>query len=379
MSKLRTSLLLAFLLSGSVFAEDIKIVGTLTQHVHPTVKLSKSLTHKRLMSSKTKDIVLLKIQLSETEKQRLSLKAKQALSLHSKVNTSVLGEKKSKLPGNVQLGMNDVPVLDQGPHGSCVTFAVSAAIDALLNNGDYISQLCQLQLGNYLEMNGYQPSGWEGSLGRKVLAQMETFGFVTKDDQENNGCGGLTSYPADDPETPTSTITPEAYRQMSHALVDPNEENYILWDSIFDINQAVFDRRDPQGVLDEVKSSLNAGDRLAFGVLLWDVDLGVAGAVGSHVANFDTWVLTPEIARDVYLRRDAEGGHEMVITGYDDNAVAIDDKGREHQGLLTIRNSWGTSIGNRGDFYMTYDYFKMFVIEVDRIRIRTVESENASH
>ena len=61
-------------------------------------------------------------------------------------------------------------------------------------------------------------------------------------------------------------------------------------------------------------------------------------------------------------------GHEMIITGYDDRAVAIDDHGRAHKGLLTLRNSWGALAGDKGDFYMSYDYFKAFVMEVQRIR-----------
>ena len=31
-------------------------------------------------------------------------------------------------------------------------------------------------------------------------------------------------------------------------------------------------------------------------------------------------------------------GHEMVIVGYDDNATAVDNTGKEHRGLLKLRN-----------------------------------------
>lgn len=44
--------------------------------------------------------------------------------------------------GAVELGMNSVPVLDQGSYGTCVTFATTAAMDAVLGLGDYISQQC---------------------------------------------------------------------------------------------------------------------------------------------------------------------------------------------------------------------------------------------
>jgi C1A family cysteine protease len=99
------------------------------------------------------------------------------------------------------------------------------------------------------------------------------------------------------------------------------------------------------------------------------------GAVGTHNAKDDTWVLTPEIARDIYLRPQF-GGHEMVITGYDDNAASVDDQGREHKGLFTLRNSWGDQFGDKGNFYMSYDYFKVLSIEVQRIRAIEMSSDD---
>ena len=65
-------------------------------------------------------------------------------------------------PSEIQLGMNGVPVLDQGRFGTCVTFADTAAVDAALGKGDYISQLCLLQFGNYVTQHAYglQRLGW---------------------------------------------------------------------------------------------------------------------------------------------------------------------------------------------------------------------------
>jgi C1A family cysteine protease len=61
------------------------------------------------------------------------------------------------------------------------------------------------------------------------------------------------------------------------------------------------------------------------------------------------------------------GGHELVVTGYDDKAVAYDQEGRKHQGLLILRNSWSDEVGDHGEYYMSYDYFKMYVMEVQEI------------
>lgn len=129
--------------------------------------------------------------------------------------------------------------------------------------------------------------------------------------------------------------------------------------------------------INEIKSALNEHDRVTLGVFLIDFDLGTAGAAGTHMTNFDTWVLTPEIARNIYLRP-LFGGHEMIITGYDDDAVAIDDQGRQYKGLFTLRNSSGEHLENKGDVYMSYDYFKVLVNEAQRIRTLPSENENPS-
>ena len=51
----------------------------------------------------------------------------------------------------------------------------------------------------------------------------------------------------------------------------------------------------------------------------------------------DTWALTKGLETPPY----EVGGHEMVITGYDDNAFALDDQGQKHRGLLTLRKLMG--------------------------------------
>ena len=57
----------------------------------------------------------------------------------------------------------------------------------------------------------------------------------------------------------------------------------------------------------------------------------------------------------------------MIITGYDDKAVAYDLNGKQHVGLLTLRNSWSENAGDNGNYYMTYDYFKKYASEAQAI------------
>ena len=341
-------LLLAAAVSTPLCAQDIKVVGTVSHSV-------KTLAHSHLKSSPSRSIKLLKVELSKPAEHAISKRTTLLANQDAHLNSP------SRFPSKVDLGMNEVPVLDQGSFGTCVTFASTAAINAALGQGDYVSQLCQLQLGNYLEANGYNSSGWDGSLGRYVLSQMEAYGVVSKKQQEATGCGGLTQYPAQGQAIPSSFISPEDYHQMSESI---NEK--VSWSPILDMFTAL-DRVDTNKTLADIKQALNEKDRVTFGVLLLDFDLGMMGAVGTRNSDFDTWVLTPEIARDIYLRPKF-GGHEMIITGYDDEAVATDDQGRKHKGLFTLRNSWGDKIGDKGNFYMSYDYFKVLVIEAQRIR-----------
>src|SRR5262245_38948069 len=58
----------------------------------------------------------------------LSRQAKAYMAIHAK-NLNAEKVTANLLPANIELGMENVPVLDQGNHGTCVTFAVTATID----------------------------------------------------------------------------------------------------------------------------------------------------------------------------------------------------------------------------------------------------------
>jgi hypothetical protein len=341
-------LFVSLVLNGTVFAQDVVVVGTVQQTVQVPISSQQTKTKNQLVSKK---ISLLKIQFSD--------KARTALNQRSEQKVHENFESQTEL-NSVQLGMNNVPVLDQGGHGTCAIFANTAAVDAVINKGDYISQLCLLELGRFIENNGFYPSGWSGSTGPIVLNQMEAFGIVSMQHQKSQECGWLTLYPlyGDDP---VAEISPVDFRKVSEPLTDYG----VAWSPILDIFQFFVDKTETAKTLENVKASLRAGDRITFAVLLPDYHLGVVGAVGKNHVRNDTWVLTPEILADIPF---AEAAHEMVITGYDDDAVVKDDQGLEYNGILTLRSSWGTSIGDKGDFYMTYEYFRVLVIEAQRIR-----------
>lgn len=347
----------ALLISGHAFAQpDVQFKGNFQQPIKPLSTQQINIHASVQQRQKPRSVTLLRVELSDHAKNTL---AERFNHVQFKQNTLQLNvTKPSDIPSQVQLGMNDVPVLDQGQHGSCAMFANSAAVDAALNRGDYISQLCQLALGQYLEQLSYSPSGWNGSTGPIALHQMQTFGIISKTTQKQHGCGGLTDYPVHD-KMPEAHISLTDYHQLSEPL--PDDE--FSWSPLLDVYQVFLDKVDPEETLLNVKHALNNHDRLTMGVLLFGPFNGVAGATAKHHAQDDTWVLTSNM-----LDWSVFGGHAMIITGYDDSAIALDPDGHQHLGLLTLRNSWGQDIGDHGDFYMSYDYFKTLAIEVQRIR-----------
>lgn len=342
--------------TGQLYAEDVKITGTISKVI--TVPADSTST-KTLKSNNAREIKLLKLKLSDKARQVIAKKARLAL-IHLNRPMGAIKASNNPLPAEKQLGMNGVPVLNQGQHGSCVTFAVTAALDAVIKKGDYVSQLCQLQLGNYLEQQGYVYNGWDGSWGSMVLGQIDVFGFMNANQQKSKGCGGLYKYPLDG-AYPTSYIHVEDFHRSSESL----DSHGIAWSFVLNPINTFVDEVDSTKTLNDVKAALVKGDRIPFGTALPDSKEGIMGAAGTKNKKYDTWLLTP----DIIEQADSEElpGHEMIITGYDDNAVAYDATGKKHQGLLTLRNSWGTRLGDNGNYYMTYDYFKLFANEALRI------------
>ena len=265
----------------------------------------------------------------------------------------------------INLGMNNVPTLNQGTHGSCVTFALTAAIDAIIGKGDYVSQLCLLSLGQYLQQHSYASSGWDGMNPQDLTRRILEYGIISKTTETNEGCGSLNQYPL---------MSFDPYNKMSledyHAKAENIDElSPIESSSLLDIFQFLLEETPRKNILAEVKSSLEKGDRLVMAsIIIADENLSLWGKY--HEEN-DSWVYLPEL-KTAFETFDNISAHELVIMGYDDDAVAIDQNGEAHQGLLILRNSWGPNVGDHGNFYMAYDYFNAFAFDVLRIRNLTI-------
>jgi len=241
-------------------------------------------------------------------------------------------------------------VLDQGAYGSCVTFANTAAIDAVIGQGDYISQLCHLALGQYFENNAqHYPSGWFGSYGPIVLNQMSQFGIIQKSQEQEANCKDASSF---------TSMSPKVFKKYSQSIGE------FIWQPVLTLIDSLYIGKDMASTLSEVKSSILEGDRVTIGFLL-DISFPV-GIAGEYRKPHDTWVMSSQIEEHLRAGK-IEEGHEVIITGFDDNAQVTDNNGIVHQGILTLRNSWGTYAGDNGNYYMTYDYFLMMTIEAQRI------------
>jgi C1A family cysteine protease len=361
-------LFLGLIASTAVKAEqkNLSIIGSIPAQlqIQPTVKRGLEIA-----TPQFKQISLQKIQLSTQATQYLiKHKSKPLVDLIPASSSS----------SKVQLGMNNVPVLDQGAHGTCVTFADTAAINAVLGKGDYISQLCNLELGSTLEQlagtdeqgQPKYPSGWDGSNNSYVLKQINDYGIVNKTYQKQKGCGDKneTAYPLTDENNIGIPMSVEKFTSISEATTES-----VYTKDLLRIEDSFSETTDMEVVLKNVKTALASGHRVVFGTL---VDLNddfqyIMGALGTYnnIKN-NSWVYTPKIMNDIIANVNAQlpvAGHAMIITGFDDNAYIVGARGEKHKGVLTLRNSWGEEVGDEGNYYMSYDYFTQLVDEVIEI------------
>lgn len=289
----------------------------------------------------------------------LTAKERQALADRVRTQSAATSFNSMSIEATTQLGMNHVPVLNQGGYGSCVTFANIAAIDALLAPEDYISLWCHLTLGQYLEEHSknYQ-SGWDGSFGEIVLNQIYYYGAIRQSEERMIRCGNVDSYGAAGATRAKMSLAD--FNQHSESLSN------ISWFPVLNYMEGFyFKAKKMTDILNQVKATLYAGDRMTLGFLIDEHEIFI-GAIGKHHTKNDTWVMTPEIEKNL-LDGNVNAGHEVIITGFDDEAVVYDSHGVGHQGVLTLRNSWGEQAGDHGDYYMTYDYFLLMAVEVQRI------------
>lgn len=323
----------------------ILILGFSSAHAKPLMTVMDS-------PDSTDMPVLIHYQLNPAVESQLKWRSTQTIQMDQVVSKDSLRK--------IDLTMNQIPVLDQGRHGSCVTFAITAAIDAKLGQGDHISQLCSLALGKHFEEKGYRPSGWHGAIGVTVLQQLTDFGYIPK--SQERGCGGLNHYPKTDRHQ-TGKAMPLNEFYIKSKRIDPAVE----WSSIIATTDVYGHEYSLEKSVNEVKQVIQQGHRVTFGTLL-DSHRGRGGALGYFNSTHqpDAWMMTTSIRDDLNHNR-IHSGHHMIIYGYDDDALVHDAQGHSQQGVFMIRNSWGTESGYHGNYVMTYEHFALMMHEANKI------------
>lgn len=355
--------LFSLLVSTGAIAGSFKVTGSIPASVELKSPSNTSYAAVASVQPRVKQISLERIELSKEASDYLA-----KLADDQPTRASFATAAASTLPASAELGMNNLPVLDQGQHGTCVTFAVTGAIDAVRGNSDYISQLCNLELGSYLESkDANYPSGWEGSLNEIVLGQIQKYGIVTMAYQKQYGCGStkvLKDYPLNDENNTGSPITPVEFAKHSEAIMKD-----IYAKTLLNPDDAFSPKANMETVLKNVKQAIVNGHRVVFGTLL-DVTGDykyINGAAGTfHNVKNDAWIVTAKVKSDLKAKR-IDAGHAMVITGYDDNAEIVGADGSKHRGVLTLRNSWSDQAGEKGSYYMSYEFFKLLADEAEEI------------
>ena len=339
-------LALALMASQAVYAEEIHIIGNIEQSIaiNPLLKSDPSEADYKIIS-------IPQVELSLKEKNELADRLEKTLHASDEQAPSLLSHATTE---QAQLGMSKVPVLDQGQHGSCAVFAVTAGVDALLKKGDYVSQLCLLQLGQYLANKTGELSGWDGGYTSLVFDRMYTYGIINIANQKLYGCGGAKKYPKN--RMLGTEMTDTDYLKYSEALSQQTVKATSI-ERGTKLNQFVTD----------IKTALKSGNRVLLSVLIPISGSSSLEPNAWHYYFSDTWVLTDDIAKEARNPAVAMGGHMMIITGFDDDAVAMDMTGTRHHGLFKLRNSWGTQVGDWGDFYMSYDYVKTLTAAAEQI------------
>lgn len=233
------------------------------------------------------------------------------------------------LPRSVNLCDQLPPVGNQGSQGSCVAWAIGYYYKSFQegkeHNWDFSdeSQICSPAF-IYNQINGGEDGGSVPSDALLLLTR--------------EGCDNLKDMPYND----------------SDYLTLPTKEQYINafnWKAK-DFYFFFYEDNDPytgeryhslsNTVIDELKSHLANGDVFVMSIPVY---------TSFFYLDENNYFFNGPADNDKY-----EGGHAIVICGYDDDA------GNGTGGFI-LRNSWGTNWGKDGEAYLSYDFVKNYAFE----------------
>ena len=232
-----------------------------------------------------------------------------------------LREPKKQLPPSADLRPQCPPVVDQGQLGSCTANSIA--------NGDFFTQMAEKYADAFAPSRlfiYYNERAMEGTIGTDSGAEIRD-GIKSI---ANDGVCPETEWPYD--------ITQFTVKPSQQCYDDAKCHKAIQY---LAVNQT----------LDDLRGCLAEGFPVVFGFTVYE--------------SFES----EEVAKTgiVPMPKDTEsvlGGHAVLCVGYDDSKKTF-----------IVQNSWGTDWGDKGFFYMPYDYLTNPDLASDMWTIRSVSDD----
>jgi len=236
---------------------------------------------------------------------------------------SVAPKKAYKLPKMVDLRSQMPPIWDQGDLGSCTAQSIAAAVKFERTRNKETPEFIPSRLFIY-----YNERLLEGTISEDAGAEIRT-GMKTV-----NRIGFC-----------DESLWPYEISKFKNKPVTKAYQNASMYKTIeyFRINNAK---------INNLKMCLTLGFPFIFGFMVYE---------SSYDAdNNGGFIPMPS------TKEKSEGGHAVVCCGYNDETK-----------LFTIHNSWGTEVGDKGYYYMPYDYVVNTELSDDFWTIRKIkETDN---
>jgi C1A family cysteine protease len=224
--------------------------------------------------------------------------------------------KGGSLPSSFDLRANGkvTPVKDQGNCGSCWAHSAIASVESTL-----MPVVTNLSEQFIIDTDGFLSGPCEGGYELMAIADMAAHGVTAQN---------LDTYEYWYAANPTPTMKASAstgYRLNSVALIAAGLDS----------------NKNPVTV--NVKNCVYAGSAVAIGFYVIESSPCLVKASNGDECYFSNGVTS------------GGGAHGVAVVGWDDNYPAsnfgVPPRGN---GAYLIKNSWGTSFGNRGYFWMSY-------------------------